>query len=82
MAPPVPAAPSAWAGQPAPAGAAGSSGSASAAPSPGPTGGSAHDLAFTGSNDLLPLTGVGLLAIGGGVPALRTRAQRKGAHRG
>ncbi|WP_232247217.1 alginate lyase family protein [Kitasatospora azatica] len=60
-----------------PAGAA----SSSASPSSSPTGGSAKDLALTGSKDLLPVTGVGLLAIGGGVLALRVRARRKGAHR-
>jgi hypothetical protein len=59
-----------------PAGAGGSS----TAASPSPTG-AAKDLAFTGSNDLLPLTGIGLLAIGGGALALRVRARRKGAHR-
>ncbi len=57
------------------------SGSSSASTSPSPTGSSAKDLAATGSNDLLPLTGMGPLAIGGGVLALRTRARRKGAHR-
>ncbi|GAA1941887.1 alginate lyase family protein [Kitasatospora viridis] len=56
--------------------------SPAASTSPSPTGSSPENLAFTGSTGLLPLTGAGLLAIGGGVLALRTRARRKGAHRG
>jgi hypothetical protein len=57
-------------------------GSSSASASTSSTGSSARNLASSGANDLLPLTGVGLLAIGGGVLALRARARRTGAHRG
>ncbi|MGW1084614.1 hypothetical protein [Kitasatospora sp. NPDC002522] len=66
-----------------PAGAATASASGSPSPTAGPAkdGGQAPGLASTGSDGLLGLTGAGLRAIGGGVPALRVRARRKGAHR-
>ncbi|MFE2407272.1 alginate lyase family protein [Kitasatospora sp. NPDC059408] len=71
--------PSTSAGAPAatPGGAAGTSAPAR----PSPAGAPAEGLAASGSHDLIPLTGVGLLAVGGGVLALRARARRKGTHR-
>ncbi|MFE5581308.1 alginate lyase family protein [Kitasatospora sp. NPDC056531] len=68
-------------GSPAPAGASAGAAGSSGSASPSPTGGSAKDLAATGSNGLLPIGGAALLAIGGGALALRARARRKGAHR-
>jgi hypothetical protein len=50
---------------------------ASGAPSPSGRG----DLAITGSSGLVPLTGAGLLALGGGILALRLRDRRRGAQR-
>ncbi|WP_243638999.1 alginate lyase family protein [Streptacidiphilus pinicola] len=66
---------------PTPKGSSAGAGGSAAPASPNAAGGSAKGLAFTGSSDLLPLTGAGLLAIGGGVLALRIRSRRKGAHR-
>jgi hypothetical protein len=39
------------------------------------------DLAITDSSGLVPLTGAGLLALGGGILALRLRGRRGGVHR-
>ncbi|MFK0112691.1 alginate lyase family protein [Streptomyces sp. NPDC091217] len=48
---------------------------------PSPAGGRGRDLAVTGASDLLPFTGLGALAVGGGLLALKIRSRRKGAHR-